>query len=70
MNDKKGAKGVTSTLQNWSNVQELLKLGLNNKTTIRSEIYLQIYKQISHNTNLYVSPEYRHLMLMSTKDYT
>lgn len=54
MNDKKGAKGITSTLQNWTNVQDLLKIGLNNKTAIRSEIYLQIYKQISHNTNLYV----------------
>lgn len=54
MNDKKGAKGITSTLQHWMNVQDLLRIGLNNKTAIRSEIYLQIYKQINQNPNLYV----------------
>lgn len=54
MHDKKGTKGLYfSTLQNWLNIQDLLRIGLNNKTAIRSEIYLQIIKQVTNNTKSY-----------------
>lgn len=52
MGDKKGLKSVTSTMQNWINVQELLRMGLTFTNGMRSEIYLQVLKQISFNPNM------------------